>query len=66
MDYPCPGAAYPADAGMARSRTGEARLAIRKMNWWVVLLTFAVASVVVWLVGRWLFRTFLAMQGARV
>jgi hypothetical protein len=38
----------------------------RKMNWWVVILTLAVASVVVWWVGRWLFRMFLAMQGARV
>jgi hypothetical protein len=38
---------------------------MRKMNWWVVLLTLAVTTVVVWLVGRWMLRMFLGVQGAR-
>jgi hypothetical protein len=39
--------------------------AVRRINWWTVLLTLAVSIVIVWLAGRWLLHMFLGLQGGK-
>lgn len=36
---------------------------MRRINWWAVLLTLAVAVLIVSVAGRWLLRMFLRIQG---
>lgn len=38
---------------------------MRRFNWWTVLLTLAITIVIVWVVGGWLLRLFLRIQGGR-
>lgn len=36
---------------------------MRRTSWWTVLVCVALAGLVVWLGGTWLFKQFIRMQG---
>ena len=47
----------------AVAATGSGEVGMRRTSWWIVLACVALAGLVIWLGGTWLFRQFIRMHG---